>query len=48
VLVGLLLGGVLGLGTVLYALGIGTLTQLMLPTWIVPLDAGDPTGSVSR
>ena len=31
VLIGLLLGGVLGLGTVLYALAIGPLAQLMLP-----------------
>ena len=38
VLIGLVLGGVLGLGTVLYALGIGPLTQLMLPAWIVELD----------
>ena len=38
VVVGLLLGGTLGLGTVLYALAIGPLTQLWLPTWIVPLD----------
>ena len=37
VLVGLALGGVLGLGTVLYALAIGPLTQLMLPAWIVEL-----------
>ena len=35
VVIGLLLGGVAGLGTVLYALAIGPLTQLMLPTWIV-------------
>ena len=35
VLVGLLLGGVAGLGTILYALAIGPLTQLMLPAWIV-------------
>ena len=34
VLIGLLLGGVAGLGTVLYALAIGPLTQLMLPTWL--------------
>jgi len=39
VLVGLLLGGVAGFGTVLYALAIGPLAQLMLPTWIV-----DPKG----
>lgn len=35
VLVGLLLGGVLGLGTVVYALAIGPLTQLMLPWFTV-------------
>ncbi|MBB3040695.1 hypothetical protein KM427_09250 [Nocardioides sp. LMS-CY] len=38
VLVGLLLGGTLGLGTVLYALAIGPLTQLWLPAWTVRLD----------
>jgi uncharacterized membrane protein YczE len=37
VLVGLTLGGVLGLGTVLYALAIGPLTQLWLPAWTVEL-----------
>ncbi len=37
VLVGLLLGGVAGIGTVLYALTIGPLTQRWLPRWIVPL-----------
>jgi uncharacterized membrane protein YczE len=36
VLLGLLLGGVAGVGTVLYALAIGPLTQLWLPAWIVP------------
>lgn len=35
---GLALGGALGLGTVLYALAIGPLTQAMLPGWIVALD----------
>jgi uncharacterized membrane protein YczE len=35
VVIGLLLGGVLGLGTVLYALAIGPLTQLWLPTFTV-------------
>jgi uncharacterized membrane protein YczE len=38
VLVGLLLGGVAGLGTVLYALAIGPLTQRWLPFWTVALD----------
>ena len=35
VVIGLLLGGVAGAGTVLYALAIGPLTQAMLPFWIV-------------
>jgi uncharacterized membrane protein YczE len=39
VVIGLLLGGTLGLGTVLYALAIGPLTQLWLPAWTVPLEA---------
>lgn len=42
VLIGLLLGGVVGVGTVLYALAIGPLTQAMLPWVIVDLD---PPGS---
>ena len=37
VVIGLLLGGVAGVGTVLYALAIGPLTQLLLPAWIVHL-----------
>ncbi|MEV7428576.1 MULTISPECIES: YitT family protein [unclassified Nocardioides] len=37
VLAGLALGGVLGLGTVLYALAIGPLTQRWLPGWTVEL-----------
>jgi uncharacterized membrane protein YczE len=39
VVIGLLLGGTLGLGTVLYALAIGPLTQLWLPAWTVPVEA---------
>ncbi len=39
VVLGVLLGGVLGAGTVLYALAIGPLTQLMLPALIVDLPA---------
>lgn len=35
VVIGLLLGGAIGLGTVLYALAIGPLTQRWLPAWIV-------------
>lgn len=38
VVLGLLLGGVLGVGTVLYALAIGPLAQAMLPPLIVDLD----------
>ena len=38
VLVGLLLGGVLGVGTVVYALAIGPLTQLFLPWCLVDID----------
>lgn len=40
VAIGLLLGGALGVGTVVYALTIGPLTQRMLPTWIVPVGPG--------
>lgn len=42
VLLGLALGGVLGLGTVAYALAIGPLTQLMLPWFTVELPQRDP------
>jgi uncharacterized membrane protein YczE len=38
VVAGVALGGTLGLGTVLYALAIGPLTQLMLPAWLVAVD----------
>jgi uncharacterized membrane protein YczE len=46
VLLGLALGGALGLGTVLFALMIGPLTQMMLPAWIV--DVGPLPTDVSR
>lgn len=39
VVVGVLLGGALGVGTVLYALTIGPLTQAFLPWVVVPLPA---------
>ena len=42
VVLGWLLGGVVGLGTVLYALAIGPLVQLMLPACIVALPAAYP------
>lgn len=38
VVVGILLGGVAGLGTIVYALGIGPLTQALLPWCLVPLE----------
>lgn len=37
VVIGLLLGGTAGLGTVLYALAIGPVTQALLPRFVVPL-----------
>ncbi|MDN4172763.1 hypothetical protein QWY28_07415 [Nocardioides sp. SOB77] len=42
VLAGLALGGALGLGTVLYALAIGPLTQAWLPAWTVELGRTEP------
>ena len=45
VAVGVILGGVLGVGTVLYALAIGPLTQAMLPAWLVRVD---PPGDVRQ
>jgi uncharacterized membrane protein YczE len=48
VLIGLLLGGVAGLGTILYALTIGPLTQLMLPTWLVPVESRLDVNASSR
>jgi uncharacterized membrane protein YczE len=45
VLVGLTLGGVLGAGTVVYALAIGPLTQLFLPWCLVDLRVPEGSGS---
>ncbi|WP_447645069.1 membrane protein YczE [Nocardioides zeae] len=42
VLGGLVLGGIAGVGTVLYALAIGPLTQAMLPLFTVDLPASAP------
>lgn len=42
VVIGLALGGALGLGTVLYALLIGPMTQLMLPYFVVRLPESHP------
>ena len=44
VVIGVLLGGTIGLGTVLYALAIGPLTQLWLPAFTVELAVPDPAG----
>lgn len=46
VVIGLALGGALGVGTVLYALAIGPLSQLMLPWFTV--DVAAPTGGSDR
>jgi len=45
VVIGLLLGGALGVGTIIYALAIGPLTQWMLPGWLV---GGDPPAGDRR
>ncbi len=45
VVIGLLLGGVLGVGTVVYALAIGPLTQLMLPWFTVDVMAAQEARS---
>lgn len=47
VLLGVLLGGPLGVGTVLYALAIGPLTQLFLPRLVVALPGAAGAGRVS-
>jgi uncharacterized membrane protein YczE len=47
VLAGWLLGGVVGVGTVVYALAIGPLVQAMLPWFVVPLAEREPLGTVS-
>lgn len=46
VLLGLALGGVLGVGTVVYALAIGPLTQAMLPAMTVAVSAPAPRRTV--
>ena len=48
--VGFLLGGTVGLGTVLYALAIGPLLQLFLPYTVVSLEPRHPgrRGSPAR
>ncbi len=43
--VGFLLGGTVGVGTVLYALAIGPLLQLFLPHFVVPLTDREPRDS---
>jgi uncharacterized membrane protein YczE len=49
VLAGFALGGVVGVGTVLYALAIGPVTQALLPGWVVQLPRpGEDTGDSAR
>jgi uncharacterized membrane protein YczE len=38
VVIGLLLGGVAGLGTIVYAVAIGPLSQALLPPLVVTID----------
>ena len=40
VVVGVLLGGVLGVGTILYAVAIGPLSQALLPVFVIPTELG--------
>lgn len=47
VVAGWLLGGVVGVGTILYAIAIGPLVQVMLPPFIVELPAADPNARLS-
>lgn len=47
-LTGFLLGGTVGVGTVLYAVTIGPLLQLFLPRLTVPLDALGPRRDTTR
>lgn len=46
VVVGFLLGGPVGIGTVLFALAIGPLTQRLLPRWVVTLPTSAPAVDV--
>jgi len=41
VVLGLMLGGVAGIGTIVYALSIGPLSQALLPPFLVPLSEAD-------
>lgn len=47
VVIGWLLGGVVGIGTVLYALGVGPLVQLFMPWFIVELPEAASASTVS-
>jgi uncharacterized membrane protein YczE len=47
VVIGLLLGGVAGLGTIVYAVAIGPLSQALLPPLLVHLDDAGPEPDVS-
>ena len=47
VAIGWVLGGVVGVGTVLYAVAIGPLVQLMLPRFIVELPVAEGRASVA-
>ncbi|WP_436699293.1 YczE/YyaS/YitT family protein [Nocardioides sp. BYT-33-1] len=48
VVIGVLLGGTLGLGTVAYALTIGPVAQWMMPWFIVRLETGGPGSTLTE
>lgn len=45
VLIGLAMGGVLGVGTLVYAFGIGPIAQALIPYFLVDLGVGDGGGA---
>jgi uncharacterized membrane protein YczE len=45
VVIGLALGGVLGIGTLVYAFGIGPLAQALMPYFLIDLRDGDVPAS---
>lgn len=44
-LIGVLLGGVVGAGTLVFALGVGPVTHYFLPRLVVPLDVAHPASA---
>lgn len=48
VVIGLVLGGSLGIGTVVFALGIGPVTQALMPRFLVQVEAPAPRRATAR